>query len=275
MLNLKNVYIISKGNRESYCVVSRIEEFLKNIDINVYTYFDKNDLDFFSNIDLVMAVGGDGTLLKAFRYTRNNTNLLYVGINTGSLGMLQNVREDQLGTFLQSLINGSNLKVKETNILEMIVTFKNQKVLKRFALNEIVIRGNTISMDLYSNDVSIVGNNFKASGVIFSTSTGSTGYLKSENGPILMEDIPYVIQKFLAPIRNKITGDFIDAPTVSKKYKICNLKGKFDLLVDDALVSIVDEIESIEFKISEKPIKLLIYNDLKKEELIRTKILDV
>ena len=47
------------------------------------------------------------------------------------------------------------------------------------------------------------------------------------------------------------------------------------MLVDDALVSIVDEIESIEFKISEKPIKLLIYNDLKKEELIRTKILDV
>ena len=175
MLNLKNVYIISKGNRESYFVVSRIEEFLKNFDINVYTYFDKNDLDFFSNIDLVMAVGGDGTLLKAFRYTRNNTNLLYVGINTGSLGMLQNVREDQLGTFLQSLINGSNLKVKETNILEMIVTFKNQKVLKRFAINEIVIRGNTISMDLYSNDVSIVGNNFKAGGVIFSTSTGSTG----------------------------------------------------------------------------------------------------
>lgn len=149
--------------------------------------------------ELVIVLGGDGTLLAAARaFARTHTPIL--SVNLGSLGFLAEVPLGELFTTLESWQqNGCN--IDERTMLHAEVHREGLVHHEFEALNDVVITKGTIA-----RMVSILvkaGNQtvaqFSADGVIVATPTGSTAYNLAANGPILAPDIDAMIITAVCP----------------------------------------------------------------------------
>ncbi|MCR5837142.1 MAG: NAD(+)/NADH kinase [Lachnospiraceae bacterium] len=154
--------------------------------------FSNNDKYRYTNPDLipedvecVITVGGDGTLLQAARDLIEK-NVLFLGINKGNLGFLAQNCNIDIDRMLDRLLNG-DYKIEERMMLKGCVK-RNGKVLsENVALNDIVIHrygGIRISdYKVYVNDLFL--NEYHADGLICATPTGSTAYSLSAGGPVV------------------------------------------------------------------------------------------
>ncbi len=150
-----------------------------------------DDLD--EQIDCLISLGGDGTLLDTVALVKDK-NIPILGINFGRLGFLASISKDELASAVDSLINHTFLIDKRT----LIHLDSNEKLFGEtpFALNEFAIhKRDTSPMDkihTYLNGEFL--NTYWADGLIVSTPTGSTGYNLSCNGPIMFpESASFVI----------------------------------------------------------------------------------
>ena len=145
----------------------------------IRTYADKY---LSSNCDLVIAIGGDGTMLSCSRLF-GIEEIPVLGINLGSLGFLTDIAPDELTTKLLEVINGKYTLDKRFFLETQI---KNSQK-KHIALNEVVIHSGAIAQlieyDLFIDDVFVFRQ--KADGLIISSPTGSTAYSLSGGGPIV------------------------------------------------------------------------------------------
>ncbi len=134
--------------------------------------------------DAVVAIGGDGTFLKAAREA-----CVYgapiVGVNLGSVGFLMELDKEELKK-LSSIATGE-YSVEERMMLRAVICRDGKTVYDEHALNDCIIsRGGTmrsITLQLYSD-----GNHIKAingDGVVIATPTGSTAYSMSAGGPVV------------------------------------------------------------------------------------------
>ena len=128
--------------------------------------------------DAVVALGGDGTFLRAV-HSFPGTPVL--GLNLGGLGYLASVGEDGFSDALASLAHG-RCAVSERTLLEADGRFA--------ALNDIVLTrelsGHSARLDLVADGKLVT--RYMADGLIFATPTGSTAYSLSAGGPVLMPD---------------------------------------------------------------------------------------
>ena len=145
----------------------------------IKTYSDKY---LSSNCDLVIAIGGDGTMLSCSRLF-GIEEIPILGINLGTLGFLTDIAPDELTTKLLEVINGK-YTLEKRFFLETQIK-RTQK--KHIALNEVVIHSGAIAQlieyDLFIDDVFVFRQ--KADGLIISSPTGSTAYSLSGGGPIV------------------------------------------------------------------------------------------
>ena len=145
----------------------------------IKTYSDKY---LSSNCDLVIAIGGDGTMLSCSRLF-GIREIPVLGINLGTLGFLTDIAPDELTTKLLEVINGKYTLDKRFFLETQIK--RTQK--KHIALNEVVIHSGAIAQlieyDLFIDDVFVFRQ--KADGLIISSPTGSTAYSLSGGGPIV------------------------------------------------------------------------------------------
>jgi NAD+ kinase len=139
---------------------------------------------FAKDLDLVISVGGDGTMLHA-------VDLVYpesvpiLGVNAGQLGYLTEVEPDELQASMPRLLAG-DFTVSERMVLDVRVTSQGPAAGTWFALNEAALEKQR-SGHLIRLDVSINGSPFTtyaADGVIVATPTGTTAYSFSVRGPI-------------------------------------------------------------------------------------------
>ncbi len=149
--------------------------------------------------DIVIVLGGDGTLLSVARaFARTGTPLL--SVNLGSLGFLTEVPLSDLYKTLEAWCNGTaRMDVRSMMRAEL---FRDGKLAQEWdALNDVVIAKGTIArMGDYSIDIDqqLVAT-FRADGVIVSTPTGSTAYTLSANGPILMPSVDAMVITPICP----------------------------------------------------------------------------
>ena len=148
---------------------------------NIFSSY--NDLN--NSFDLMITIGGDGTLLRSVSFVRD-LNIPIIGINTGRLGFLATINQDLLTSEMSKILLG-NYKIEKRTLLE--VKIKGSKIINEFgiALNEVTIgRKNTTSMIKIKTflDGEYL-NSYWADGLITSTPTGSTGYSLSCGGPIM------------------------------------------------------------------------------------------
>ena len=173
--NDRNIFLIIEKKYNS--IIS------KNLQQNHQLFASHYDLD--NSIDLMITIGGDGTLLRSITYVRD-LGIPIIGINSGRLGFLATLNQEMLNSELDIILNGG-YEIKERTLLE--VSFEKKSKLSDFnyALNEVSVgRENTTSMiEIKTTLDGEYLNTYWADGLIISTPTGSTGYSLSCGGPIM------------------------------------------------------------------------------------------
>lgn len=141
---------------------------------------------------VVIVVGGDGTILEAAQKFRNPNPVIF-GLNTGHIGFLASVRDEKdFLKALKSLFRGEYLVAKKM-MIKAEVWRKGKKILDTNALNEVSIQNPLGMVEL---EVAIDGHAFQyihGTGVMVATATGSTAYNLSAHGPIVMPDIKCMV----------------------------------------------------------------------------------
>jgi NAD+ kinase len=135
--------------------------------------------------DLVLTVGGDGTILRAVQSIIPG-NILVTGINMGKLGFLTEVDADEVFEKLPELLAGKGW-LDLRSMLQVALASKGQKNRVFHVLNDVVIGRGEIAR-IIRVDTAIDGQpltTYKADAVIVATATGSTGYSLAAGGPIL------------------------------------------------------------------------------------------
>lgn len=146
--------------------------------------------DYFSDkCDAIISVGGDGTFLRASKYSFKN-EIPILGINAGNLGFLTEVDTENISEAMDALIEGS-YHIEKRMLLKGEL-FKDNELIKNtglpdLALNEFAITRSmnekVIKMEIFVNDIYI--KKFVADGIIIATPTGSTAYSLSAGGPVV------------------------------------------------------------------------------------------
>ena len=150
------------------------------------------------DIDVLLAFGGDGTVLEASTMVRQGA-IPILGVNTGRLGFLSNVSMEAFDLAMDALVAGTTWE-EERALLKVEVDGLNLGVFP-FALNEVVIhKRDTASMvvvDVHRDDTFV--NTYWADGLLVSTPTGSTAYSLSAGGPIVLPGSDVVVVTPVAP----------------------------------------------------------------------------
>ena len=163
-----------------------------------YTSFFNSYLDFKNSCDFIFSVGGDGTFLHSVLSIRN-FDIPVIGVNSGRLGFLADISENQVQNALTQIFN-HNYSLIERSMLEVDFCGKDNLDFN-FALNEMtVLKTDTSSMiNIYAYLGNELLNNYWADGLIIATPTGSTAYSLSVGGPILTPDSENFVITPLAP----------------------------------------------------------------------------
>lgn len=140
--------------------------------------------EFNDNFSLVIAIGGDGTILKSARYCAPKGIPLF-GFNMGRLGFLAQGMPDESDEVIQKIKRG-DYRIENRIMLSTITEGKEYT-----ALNDMVIKGaaysRTSTLSLYINNELV--SDYLADGLIISTPTGSTAYTLSAGGPVVAPDL--------------------------------------------------------------------------------------
>ena len=154
--------------------------------------------DEFENLDFLIALGGDGTILSAARAVGPRKTPI-VGIHLGELGFLAEVTVDEMFNRLNQIIDGAFL-VNSRMVLKATL-LNNGSERTFFALNDFVVdRGKSqriIGLELYAGNHFI--SSYNSDGLIISTPTGSTAYSLSAGGPILAPGLSAITITPLSP----------------------------------------------------------------------------
>jgi NAD+ kinase len=157
-----------------------------------------NALEVKSGVDFLLSVGGDGTLLDTVTLVQDSGTPI-LGINTGRLGFLANINQNDTNTALDSLMKGHYALDKRT--LLRLESNNNCFGDTNFALNELTIHkkdsSSMMTIHAYLNGEFL--NSYWADGLIISTPTGSTGYSLSCGGPILVPQSESFVINPIAP----------------------------------------------------------------------------
>ncbi|MBI2819367.1 MAG: NAD(+)/NADH kinase [Acidobacteria bacterium] len=138
-----------------------------------------------SRCDLIIVLGGDGTLLAAARHTRS-LEVPILAVNLGSLGFLAAVALSEIYDSLDQIIKGTH-QIDCRKMLQIKVLKTGGESVTYHALNDAVLNKGAISriLDFETYVDGRFLNLFKADGLIVSTPTGSTAYCLSAGGPIV------------------------------------------------------------------------------------------
>lgn len=148
-------------------------------------------------VDVVVAIGGDGTILRCARYAMSIDKPV-LGVNAGRLGFLTTIEKDDIAS-MKKFVEG-NYFITERMILSIDHHKNNGEVADYTALNDVVIRNgiHTRIVDVDVQDGSHVSQ-VRADGVIFATPTGSTAYSLAAGGPIVDPSVETIIMTPICP----------------------------------------------------------------------------
>jgi NAD+ kinase len=213
MLKRVAIYSSENGSRTTEVILRLISEFCKRgIKIQLYERSGEisvcpggiliekfSDLRTLSGLpDLVVSVGGDGTFLETMIRVKD-LDIPVAGINTGRLGFLANISEEEISNSLDLLCN-EDFEIIERSLLEIRESSGLFEGSSPIALNEITIQKADLNMITITVHVDgIYLNTYWADGLIISTATGSTAYNLSAGGPILSPEDESIIISPISP----------------------------------------------------------------------------
>ncbi|MHB1285809.1 MAG: NAD(+)/NADH kinase [Leptospirales bacterium] len=168
--------------------------------------WDKSDIA--NRSDLILVMGGDGTLLAAARVLGDqqlasdfvSRTPPILGINLGNLGFLTEVQASETFSVLQQVFSGHYL-TEERMMLKTRIIRHGHPVTESHVLNDVVInqgsKARLVEFDIYMDALFVTS--LRGDGVIFSTPTGSTAYNLSAGGPIVHPEMDGIIMTPICP----------------------------------------------------------------------------
>ncbi len=152
-----------------------------------------------TQLDLVIVLGGDGTLLSAARATAA-VDVPLLGVNLGSLGFLTEVPPQSLYTMLEAIAQGHAV-VEHRSLMQCELLRDGQVCGSYLVFNDAVVNKTALARlntyDVYIDKMFV--SNYRADGIIVSTPTGSTAYSLSAGGPVLMPTVRALVVTPVAP----------------------------------------------------------------------------
>ncbi len=165
-------YIESQGGHASRAI--------KSMDASCLSVIPNED------IDCVLVLGGDGTMLRAARDITDR-EIPMLGINLGTLGFLADIEKDRYKEAIDQLLKDDCHIQKRMTLGGKIIRATGEEIVVPGALNDILVTKqgtvHIINVDIYVNGQFLYS--VPADGIIASTPTGSTGYSMSAGGPII------------------------------------------------------------------------------------------
>jgi NAD+ kinase len=146
-----------------------------------------------ASCDLVIVVGGDGSMLNVAKYVASE-GVPVIGINRGKLGFLTDILPGEIEAQIDEVLAG-NYSVEKRFLLDVMVNDGNEKQQLGSALNDVVLHpgkaAQMIEFELFVNDKFVYSQ--ESDGLIVATPTGSTAYSLSAGGPIMHPDLNAVV----------------------------------------------------------------------------------
>lgn len=275
---MRNIGIISNNEKkESRETAKKIYDYINKKSSNTvilllakdkvstdYSLPSVSEEEFTGKVDIIIAVGGDGTFLRASKYSFKR-KIPVLGINAGNLGFLTVVDTCNMYDAVDKILDG-RYKIEERMLLEGKF-YENKKLIKntglpRLALNEFAITrsmlGKIIRFEIIVNDIPI--KDFAADGLIISTPTGSTAYSLSAGGPIVGPDSEIIIITPICP-HTLLNRSIILSPDNRIDIKINSRNKKDSVSIDGKTIPFsIKSDYLLEVKRSELKLKFITFN---------------
>ncbi|AIY78849.1 NAD(+)/NADH kinase [Clostridium botulinum] len=274
---MKNIGIAINPSKDyKNTILNMVKEKIKNIcnitDIEVYNSFDIKNLNL-SSLDLLIVLGGDGTLLGVARELDDDFKAPILGINIGNLGVLSSIEISDLELALKKLMT-KDCKVHKRMMLNCEVDI-NESIKNIKALNEVAVARGTLSRMVKFKifvDEKLYAI-FKGDGLIVSTPTGSTAYSFSAGGPFICPDLEVIS---IVPICDHTKSMHPIVLKGDSTIKIIAQNGgdQIYLTIDGQRAIEMKDNSVITVKKNPKSLKLLLFNDYDYFKVIRNKVLN-
>ena len=176
-----------RNNEESRKVSYLLREKLAEHGIGVIDFkkdYDSHRPEFDIDIDLAIAIGGDGTTIRTFRTLPPNIPVLCINAG-GTRGILSEVSKDSVESIVDPLLDGHYFHDRRIRIVAQIGNEITVPVLNDY----VIMRSDLTKTPLFYLSINDDGYSQKMDGMIVSTPTGSTGHSLSNGGPILQEHL--------------------------------------------------------------------------------------
>ena len=253
-----NVKIFYNNNDKSINTFNEVKDKLIRNGFNIV----ENDYN------IAIAIGGDGSFLRMVKETNFKSDVLYLGINTGTLGFAQEIHVNELDELIENLKTG-NYKVNEFGVQETNL-YSNNENSKFYSLNDIVIRDmdlNTLKLDIFIDDALL--EHFAGDGILVSTSFGSTAYNLSFGGSIIYNTFHALELTPVAPLNNKTYRTLTNSLVLpqNKNIEIVPVSNKNLIVTVDGENKYYENVDKIDTILSDKTIMCyqnIDYNFVKK-----------
>lgn len=240
--------IQSKGDDTSNKIKSQITRYLLGFELTV----DEEEPD------IVISVGGDGTLLHAFhRYVSRLEHTAFVGVHTGHLGFYADWTPDEVEKLVIHLAK-TPFQVVEYPLLEVTIQLKNDEEEKRYlALNECTVKSSEGSLVMDVNIKGLDFEKFRGDGLCISTPTGSTAYNKALSGAIIHPSLASIQIAEMASINNRVYRT-VGSPLILPQHHTCVLRPvndvNFDITIDHLFI-MHKNIKTIRCRVAEEKVR--------------------
>ncbi|MCH8287813.1 MAG: NAD(+)/NADH kinase [Candidatus Marinimicrobia bacterium] len=222
-----------------------------------------------SKCDIILALGGDGTILAASRAV-GSSGVPIAGINLGGLGFLAEVAVEEIYERLELIQKGEYL-VEERMVLEAVVD--DDKGTHFRALNDVVIE-RRFSSRMMSISVRVDGsffNDYTADGIIIATPTGSTAYSLSAGGPIIVPPLQAMVVTPISP-HSLSQRAVVLKPDSSIEISFKNVPEEMLLSMDGQTSVKIRKDQSVTVVRAENNIKLIKWKDKSYFDTLRAKL---
>jgi NAD+ kinase len=279
---MKKIGIIAKNIPKAHGAVKKLSKWLaargKKVFLDERTASDLGMTgvaakDLPSLVDMVIVLGGDGTLLSAARLVADSKkNVPIFGVNLGSLGFMAEVSLDELYANLEKALAGK-LQAEERMMLTAGIIRRGKKVSEYNVLNDAVISKGAIAR-MVSLEVS-VGDDYltsiRADGLILATPTGSTAYSLSAGGPIIHPALQCFVVTPICP--HTLSNRPIAIPdSAIVRVKLVSRSEGVSLSLDGQVVSPLRLNDIVEVKKARYRVRLIKHPTKDYYEILRTKL---
>ena len=227
-----------------------------------------------NDYDLAIAIGGDGSFLRMVKNTQFNPNIYYIGINTGHLGFLQEIKPKNIDRFIECLSN-NQIRYDCIGIQKTNVMYEGKK--ETFSsLNEIFIKEKelgVIRLKLFISREEV--ENYVGDGMIICTSIGSTAHNLSYHGAIVHHNLHTLQITTQGALNNSVyrnVPNSIIVPETEEILLVPEIPSSFNIRVDGDN-HLYENVECIKTGISEEKIKILRMHDYSLSRRINEKFI--